>query len=520
MSDRPEREPFAGFHRPAYTQVPDEIFDEIGPLLRGPELRVLLYIVRHTFGWKKDSDRISLSQFTSGIVKRDGTVVDRGCGAGRSAIKEALRTLEAEGYIEREQVCSKDAGHEPTTYRLRMAAGWLQDEPERRFRGFQDLNYTPTPDELFDRLLPDLTDGELRVLLYVVRRTFGFKVRSAEISLSRMLHGTRDREGYALDRGAGVSKPTLLKAINGLKAKHVIIADQRRSVERGFEATIYRLNMLADFPGKARDQALINDTAKGVIEGEQPGVKSIFDPDGQPRDQGLGNRTAKGRHAGGQAPARRAAKGHGKADGHTDIQNNKKQNQETEQQQIDIVVANDVVVALVTRGVTGKTAEALVHLYPTERIVAQIEMLDHRDAHNPPAMLVKAIQEDWAPPPGYRRDAEPEEGRQSPQCTIESRHETPEAWRERQLAAHGIDRETDALWAEVCRWAPRLAGKRGCPDWLRGAVMPLPRSGRAEVLLREIMYRQIAEREYAQAVEAALATVLARGVKVTFRYAP
>ncbi len=519
MRDMPEREVFSGFHKPAYTQVPDEIFDEIAPLLRGPELRVLLYIVRHTFGWKKDSDRISLSQFTSGIVKRDGTVVDRGCGAGRSAIKEALRTLEADGYIEREQVCSKDMGHEPTTYRLRMASGWPQDEPEGRFTGFQDLNYTPTPDELFDRLLPDLTDGELRVLLYIVRRTFGFKVKSADISLSRMLHGTRDRDGNPLDRGAGVSKPTLLKAISGLKAKHVIIADQRRSAERGFEPTIYRLNIITDPLGKVGGRALVNEPTKLTVSHEQTDMKPISPGDGKTDGQGMVNSTARARQARGQGSARRTAKEHGKADGHTNIQNNKRQNQETEQQQIDKPTIANVVVALVSRGVTQKTAEALTHLYPAEKILAQIHMLDHRDAHNPPAMLVKAIQEDWAPPPGYEQNTEPEEVSLPPK-SAEPARETPEAWRARQLATHGIDEATEALWAEVCRWAPRLAGKRECPDWLRDAVMPLPRSGFAEVLLREIMYRQIAEREYAHAVEAALATVLGREVRVGFRYAP
>ncbi len=519
MSGLPEREPFLGFHKPAYTQVPDEIFDEIGPILRGPELRVLLYIVRHTFGWKKDSDRISVSQFTSGIVKRDGTVVDRGCGAGRSAIKEALRTLEAKGYIEREQVCSKDAGHEPTTYRLRMASGWPEDEPEGLFAGFQDHNYTPTPDELFDRLLPDLTDGELRVLLYIVRRTFGFKVRSADISLSRMLHGTRGREGNALDLGVGVSKPTLLKAISGLKAKQVVIGDQRRSAERGFEATTYRLNIVTDAHGKASGQALVKNTAKVADTAEKAGAKPTLDGDGQSHGQGLVNPAARGRQASGQAQASSTAKGHGKADGHTDIQYNKKQYQETEQQHAGAEAPDDIVVALVSQGVTEKTAEALNQLYPAEKILAQIEMLEYRDAHNPPAMLVKAIQEDWAPPPGYGGSDRREEGGQMDQ-TIEPMYEAPQAWRARQLAAHAIDGETDALWAEVCRWAPRLAGKRGCPDWLRDAVMPLPRSSYAEVLLRESMYRNMAEREYTQAVEAALATVMGRDVRVTFKYAP
>ena len=40
-----------------------------------------------------------------------------------------------------------------------------------RFAGFDEPNYTQVPDALFDELLPHLGDAELRVLLYIVRRT-------------------------------------------------------------------------------------------------------------------------------------------------------------------------------------------------------------------------------------------------------------------------------------------------------------------------------------------------------------
>lgn len=54
--------------------VPDGLFDILLPRLSGAELKVLLYIVRRTFGWKKNSDRISLSQFENGITRKTGEV--------------------------------------------------------------------------------------------------------------------------------------------------------------------------------------------------------------------------------------------------------------------------------------------------------------------------------------------------------------------------------------------------------------------------------------------------------------
>src|SRR4028118_1479580 len=81
------------------------------------------------------------------------------------------------------------------------------------FRGYSSPNYTPVPDELFDEQLPDLSGAELKVLLYVIRRTFGFKRESDTISLSQMLNGLRTRDGRVLDRGGGLSKTTLLPSL-------------------------------------------------------------------------------------------------------------------------------------------------------------------------------------------------------------------------------------------------------------------------------------------------------------------
>ncbi|GAH63005.1 unnamed protein product, partial [marine sediment metagenome] len=47
---------FKGFTKPTYTQTPNEVFDILLDILNGSELKVLLYIIRRTFGFKKESD--------------------------------------------------------------------------------------------------------------------------------------------------------------------------------------------------------------------------------------------------------------------------------------------------------------------------------------------------------------------------------------------------------------------------------------------------------------------------------
>jgi hypothetical protein len=44
--------------------------------LSGGELKVLLYICRRTFGFRKDSDSISLTQISKGITTKAGRVLD------------------------------------------------------------------------------------------------------------------------------------------------------------------------------------------------------------------------------------------------------------------------------------------------------------------------------------------------------------------------------------------------------------------------------------------------------------
>src|SRR5205823_3090694 len=113
---------FAGFDTPRYTPTPDQIFDELlaPSLLTEAELRVLLYIVRRTFGWKKECDEISLSQITGGIVKRDGSRLDWGAGVAKSTAVRAIKGLVEKEIIHVERNFREDGGSDVTTFSLHM----------------------------------------------------------------------------------------------------------------------------------------------------------------------------------------------------------------------------------------------------------------------------------------------------------------------------------------------------------------------------------------------------------------
>src|SRR2546422_11317602 len=116
------------------------------------------------------------------------------------------------------------------------------------FPGFRGPNYTPVPDELFDELLPDLTLAELRVLLYVMRRTIGFKKGSDRISKSQLESGIVKQNGQLLDRGTGLSRRAVRIAIYSLVEKGILLKRSRFSLTKGHEATEYALNVIGQDP--------------------------------------------------------------------------------------------------------------------------------------------------------------------------------------------------------------------------------------------------------------------------------
>ena len=117
------------------------------------------------------------------------------------------------------------------------------DPPGDQVQGYTSPNYTQVPDELFDRQLPDLSGAELKVLLYIMRRTFGFKKDADDISLNQICRGITTKDGRVLDRGTGLSKSTAQLAIKGLLEKNIVLTTKRASKEKGNEATTYELNM-------------------------------------------------------------------------------------------------------------------------------------------------------------------------------------------------------------------------------------------------------------------------------------
>lgn len=233
-----------GFTRPTTTQSPDPIFDYWLTRLTGAELRVLLYAVRRTYGFKKDDDNISLDQFEHGIRSEDGAVLDEGCGCSRKSILRAIKLLVDKGLLIKTRRRDADRRDEVNNYRLHI----VDERQERAAYGFRKVNTTQVPDDVFDHWLPRLSDAELCVLLYIIRRTLGFQKPADVISPEQFLTGVRTRAGTVLDGGCGVSKKHLYLALAGLKEKGLVAVQRRRSRRAGNIPSIYSLIFENDVP--------------------------------------------------------------------------------------------------------------------------------------------------------------------------------------------------------------------------------------------------------------------------------
>jgi len=82
------------FKKPNFTQTPNEFFDDIAKTLKEGELRVLLVIMRQTFGWgNKEWDRISITQ----LMEKTGMSRDAVIRSTKTLIEKELVVKHKEG---------------------------------------------------------------------------------------------------------------------------------------------------------------------------------------------------------------------------------------------------------------------------------------------------------------------------------------------------------------------------------------------------------------------------------------
>jgi DNA-binding PadR family transcriptional regulator len=117
---------FDGFEVPLHnwSRLPHALVEALPLIETGSELKVILYILRHTWGFQDSEKAITLDEFAHGRKRRDGSRLDAGTGLSVGAIREGLARAEAHGFI-RVETDQRDKARVRKTYRLAM----IDDEP-------------------------------------------------------------------------------------------------------------------------------------------------------------------------------------------------------------------------------------------------------------------------------------------------------------------------------------------------------------------------------------------------------
>jgi len=92
---------FEGFEPPTanYSKLPNTLIGEMHNIKSVSELKVILYILRHTWGFRDSEKRITNDEFCEGRKQSDGTRLDGGCGLTPKSVRAGLASAVENGYI-------------------------------------------------------------------------------------------------------------------------------------------------------------------------------------------------------------------------------------------------------------------------------------------------------------------------------------------------------------------------------------------------------------------------------------
>ena len=117
----------------------------------------------------------------------------------------------------------------------------------RLFPGFErpENKWTKLPHTLIERLPLVETVGELKVILYVLRHTWGFQEFDLpkRITLDEFQHGRKRADGSRIDGGTGVSRCALNDGIRRAVAHGFLVQELEPHRDRGRQSHVYCLRM-------------------------------------------------------------------------------------------------------------------------------------------------------------------------------------------------------------------------------------------------------------------------------------
>jgi len=140
---------FAGFEKPKsnFSRVPHSFISLLPEITTLSELKVMMYLIRHTWGFSEygKPKKLTTDEFMSGRKKRDGSRMDKGTGLSADSVIDGLRRAEDHCFIVVE-TDARDKGRIKKYYMLNMSAIDVDPNDFECEAGIDILD--PTPDNL------------------------------------------------------------------------------------------------------------------------------------------------------------------------------------------------------------------------------------------------------------------------------------------------------------------------------------------------------------------------------------
>lgn len=345
-------------------------------------------------------------------------------------------------------------------------------EPQT-FSGFDvpRQNWFKMPDDWTDITAEITSLAELKVVEYVLKHTWGYQEYGLKkrISIDEFMQGRRRKDGSRMDKGTGLSKPSVVSGIKSAVQRGLIVEEMDDS-DKGRIKKYYTLRMRRDDDPDDHDDEDDPDQTPPVQEEDDPQERS-FTPDVKNLNRGVKNLYPRGKntlHRTEKDTLERHLQERTTARAREESNNN---TGDPPSDETDDKTA--VVVALSAQGISQKVALRLADRHSNERILEKIEflrfLLDEKpeQVQNPRGWLRKAIEENYGPPDGFisleerqriqKEKKRQEEAAEAARRADEARAEQQKAAQTAQKAAFeqrltqewGTDDQDRALWEQV-----------------------------------------------------------------------
>jgi hypothetical protein len=288
---------------------------------------------------------------------------------------------------------------------------------------------TPVPDIILDQWAHELSGAEFKVLLYLCRRTFGFRRDSAGVSATQIAEGLRTQDGRVLDRGTGLHISSVREAIGRLVDLGLVLVQHQYEASGACKANRYTVNIA---PLTARQTGATSPAARGPQPpaGPPPPAAATAGPPVSRVASPLSEKAVGTLSEKAIGPLSEKAVGplSGKATGSI---NEGRTNSEGQTAATNSFPAHTtggsgagdtrarpepavVVAELIQHGLDEAASRRLVRQYGSDRCRRQMRLLRYRP--QPPAgtrtgQLLRSIEQDWGEPEGYREALQREQRR-------------------------------------------------------------------------------------------------------------